>query len=64
VYELLDQLGEKNRTAFIMYELEGLSGERIAELTGTSIATVWVRLSRARQKFIACMRVREAREKP
>jgi RNA polymerase sigma-70 factor (ECF subfamily) len=64
MYELLDELGEKNRTAFIMYELEGLSGERIAELTGTSIATVWVRLSRARQKFIASMRAREAREKP
>jgi RNA polymerase sigma-70 factor (ECF subfamily) len=63
MYELLDQIGEKNRTAFIMYELEGLSGEQIAELTGTSIATVWVRLSRARQKFIACMRAWEARDK-
>jgi RNA polymerase sigma-70 factor, ECF subfamily len=64
VYGVLDQIGEKNRTAFIMFELQGLSGEQIAELTGTNIGTVWVRLSRARQKFIECMCAWEARNKP
>jgi RNA polymerase sigma-70 factor, ECF subfamily len=63
LYGLLDQIGEKNRTAFIMFELEGLSGEQIAALTGTNVGTVWVRLSRARQKFIDCMCAWEAREK-
>ena len=63
LYGVLDQIGEKNRAAFIMFELEGLSGEQIAELTGTSIGTVWVRLSRARRKFIECMCAWEARQK-
>ncbi len=64
MYRLLDQIGEANRTAFILHELEGLTGEQIAEITGSSISTVWVRLSRARQKFVKCMCAWEAREKP
>ncbi len=64
LYDLLDEIGEANRTAFIMFELEGLSGEQIAQLTGTSVGTVWVQLSRARRKFIACMRAWETRGKP
>jgi RNA polymerase sigma-70 factor (ECF subfamily) len=63
LYRLLDELGEAHRTAFILFELEGLSGEAIAKITGTSTSTVWVRLSRARQRFIEHMRAWEAREK-
>lgn len=64
MYRVLDEIGEKNRTAFIMYELEGLSGEQIAEVMGSNVRTVWVRLSRARQKFVERMGALEAREKP
>jgi RNA polymerase sigma-70 factor (ECF subfamily) len=64
MYRVLDEIGEKNRAAFIMYEIEGLSGEQIAEVTGSSIGTVWVRLSRARRKFVEHMCAWEAREKP
>jgi RNA polymerase sigma-70 factor (ECF subfamily) len=64
LYELLDELGEVYRTTFILFELEGLSGEQIAKITGTQVGTVWVRLSRARRKFIQRMRVWEARRKP
>jgi RNA polymerase sigma-70 factor, ECF subfamily len=64
LYRVLDELGEVYRTTFILYELEGLSGEQIAEVTGTRLGTVWVRLSRARRAFIEHMRKLEAKEKP
>jgi len=64
LYQLLDELGEVYRTTFILFELEGLSGEQIAQITGVQPGTVWVRLSRARRKFIERMRVWEAREEP
>lgn len=64
LYQLLDELSEAHRTTFILFELEGLSGEQIAKITGTQLSTVWVRLSRARRRFIQRMRVWEARRKP
>jgi DNA-directed RNA polymerase specialized sigma24 family protein len=36
----------------VLFELEGLSGEEVAALTGTSLSNVWIRLYRARQKFM------------
>jgi RNA polymerase sigma-70 factor (ECF subfamily) len=62
VYRILDGLGEAHRTIFILFELEGLSGERIAEITGTRLGTVWVRLTRARRAFIERMREVEKQE--
>ena len=53
VYAALDRLDEKYRSVVILFELEGLSGEEIAALTGTPIATVWIRLHRGRQRFRA-----------
>jgi RNA polymerase sigma-70 factor (ECF subfamily) len=61
VYRILDGLGEAYRTTFILFELEGLSGERVAEIMGVRLGTVWVRLSRARRAFIAQMRQLEER---
>ena len=51
VYAALDGLNAKYRSVVILYELEGLSGEEIAELAGIKLATVWVRLHRGRAKF-------------
>jgi RNA polymerase sigma-70 factor, ECF subfamily len=62
LYQLLDELGESQRTVLILFELEGMSGNQIAEITGASVSTIWVRLSRARRKFLERMRVWEARE--
>lgn len=62
MYRVLDEIGEKNRAAFIMYEIEGLSCEQIAEVMGSNIRTVWVRLSRARHKFIERMSAWETKE--
>lgn len=53
VYCTLDRLAEKYRSLLILFELEGLSGEEIAALTGIKLSTVWVRLHRARLLFLA-----------
>jgi RNA polymerase sigma-70 factor, ECF subfamily len=51
VYSALDTVGEKYRSLVILYEIEGLSGEEIAELTGLPLNTVWIRLHHGRQRF-------------
>jgi RNA polymerase sigma-70 factor (ECF subfamily) len=48
LYQALDRLPDCYRTTLILYEIERLSGEEVAELTGTSLGTVWVRLHRGR----------------
>ncbi len=53
VYRLLDGLAEKDRTVLILFEFEKLSGEEIAPIIGTSVANVWVRLHRARDRLRA-----------
>jgi RNA polymerase sigma-70 factor (ECF subfamily) len=53
VYRVLDGLAERARTLVILFELEGLSGEQIAELMGLSLSNVWVSLHRARAQFLA-----------
>jgi len=50
-YHLLDGLPEAERSALILFELERLSGEQIASLTGEAVGTIWVRLHRARARF-------------
>jgi RNA polymerase sigma-70 factor (ECF subfamily) len=51
IYAALDGLSEKQRTVFILFEIDGRSGHEIAELTGTRVDTVWVQLSRAREQL-------------
>jgi RNA polymerase sigma-70 factor, ECF subfamily len=55
LYLALDQLPDCYRTALILYEIEGLSGEEVAELTGVSVGTMWVRLHRGRAKLLECL---------
>jgi len=51
-YEALEALNENHRSAFILFEIEELSGQEIAELKGVSVSTVWVWLHRARARFL------------
>jgi RNA polymerase sigma-70 factor, ECF subfamily len=51
LYRALDRLPDRYRTTLVLYEIEELSGERVAELTGTSLGTVWVRLHRGRERL-------------
>jgi len=53
VYRVLDQMKERYRTLVVLFELERLSGQEIAELTGMSLGSVWVGLHRARAQFLA-----------
>jgi RNA polymerase sigma-70 factor (ECF subfamily) len=55
LYRALDRLPEAYRTALILYELEELSGEEVARLTGVPIGTVWVRLHRGRERLMTIL---------
>jgi RNA polymerase sigma-70 factor, ECF subfamily len=61
VYRALDGLERKQRAILILFEIDGLTGEEIAALTGTKIATVWVQLHRARARFLK--RLHEMRDR-
>jgi len=52
-YAALDRLPEKYRTVLVLYEIEGLSTQAIAELRQLTLSTVKVQLHRARDLFIA-----------
>ena len=52
LYAVLGQLPEKHRTALILFELDGLTAEQIAAITGTTVANVWARISRGRKQFV------------
>jgi len=49
--QALDRMGERNRRLIVLFELQGFSGRKIAELTGAKLATVWVWLHRARTEL-------------
>lgn len=59
LYALLERLPEKQRTALILHDLEGLDGERIAQLTGATVGNVWVRVHRARKALAAALAAHE-----
>jgi RNA polymerase sigma-70 factor, ECF subfamily len=46
---LLDTLSDEQRAAFVLFELEGASGEEIAGAQGVPINTVWARIFEARK---------------
>jgi RNA polymerase sigma-70 factor, ECF subfamily len=48
---LLEWLGEEQRAAFVLFEIEGLSGEEIASMQGVPVNTVWARIHTARKKL-------------
>ena len=51
VYGILDRMSEIHRRAFVLFELEGMSTEEIADLMGTTPVATRVRLHRARADF-------------
>jgi RNA polymerase sigma-70 factor (ECF subfamily) len=55
-YRILDRMPDKYRNVLILFEMEELSGEEIAALTGLKLSTVWVHLHRARARFLADMK--------
>ena len=61
VLQLLDGLSDRRRRAFVLFEIEGYTGEEIAALENVPLATVWTRLHHARKQVIE--RARRMREK-
>lgn len=51
VHAALGQMKEIHRTVFVLYELEGLSGQEVAAVAGIPFSTVRRRLHHARQEF-------------
>jgi RNA polymerase sigma-70 factor (ECF subfamily) len=49
--QILDTLPLQYRVVFVMFELEGMSSEQIAESVGVPLNTVYSRLYRARKRF-------------
>jgi RNA polymerase sigma-70 factor (ECF subfamily) len=47
----LSKMTERDRTVFVLYEMEGVPGKRIAEIVDAPEATIWRRLHGARQVF-------------
>ncbi len=47
----LAQLSDKERSVFVLYEMEGVPGKQVAEILGCKEATLWRRLHYARQVF-------------
>ncbi len=60
--EILDKLSKVRRSAFILYELEGYSGDEIAELEGVPVKTVYTRLHHARKDFLKYVEQRRRAE--
>jgi RNA polymerase sigma-70 factor, ECF subfamily len=53
LYAMLGKIREARRSAFILFEIEGLSGAQIAQIQGIPLKTVWTRLHHARKDFFA-----------
>jgi len=49
--KVLEKLSDKRRVCFVLFEIEGYTGEEIAALEGVPVATVWTRLHHARKDF-------------
>lgn len=47
----LSSLSDRDRAVFVLYEMEGVPGKRIAEIVDAPEASVWRRLHGARQVF-------------
>jgi RNA polymerase sigma-70 factor (ECF subfamily) len=58
VGEVLARMTAAKREVFVLYELEGLSGEEIAERVCIKLDTVWTRLHYARKDFARLARAR------
>ncbi len=54
---ILQGMSERRRIAFVLFEVEGYSGEEIAELEGVPLNTVWTRLHHARKDFMKLVHV-------
>jgi len=53
LYAALDRLPDKYRTVSVLYDIDGLSAQEVAQLLGIHPNAVWVRVHRARAMLLA-----------
>jgi RNA polymerase sigma-70 factor (ECF subfamily) len=63
VERALDALTPEKRSAFVMFEIEGVAATEIAEMLGVPVGTVYSRLSAARVEFAEAVTRLERRER-
>jgi RNA polymerase sigma-70 factor (ECF subfamily) len=51
VARVLSRMRPKKRDVFVLFELEGLTGDEVADRLDIPVATVWTRLFHARREF-------------
>jgi RNA polymerase sigma-70 factor, ECF subfamily len=51
IRQVIDSLPEDYRAALVLHELEGMTAQEIAEICGASLATVKIRIHRARNRL-------------
>jgi len=59
---LLGKLNESERAAVVLFEIDGYSGEQIAEIQGVPVNTVWARIHKARKKLKASLAKHDSKE--
>jgi len=59
---LLSKMSDKRRATFVLFEIEGYSGEEIAGIQDIPLGTVWTRLHHARKEFWRLVREHQRRE--
>ncbi len=59
IERIFRKMSDRDRTLLVLFEMDGRSGEEIAELTGTKLSTVWVYLHRARATFLRLLEKEE-----
>ena len=55
VYELVNRLSEKKRTAWVLYEMEGMAPAEIAEVLELPLNTVRSRILSARREILGAL---------
>lgn len=55
VLKALDSVSAVRREAFVLFELQGLSGEEVAQALDVPLKTVWTRLFHARREVTAAL---------
>jgi RNA polymerase sigma-70 factor, ECF subfamily len=58
-HRLIEGMSEKLRATFVLFEIEGYSGEEIAQIQDIPLGTVWTRLHHARNQFWKLVRKEE-----
>ena len=58
VRDVLSEMTEKKRAVFILFELEGLTGQEVADIVECPLDTMWTRLFHARREFKAILAAR------